>query len=188
MRAWINRTRYKRARANNILMKQYIAFGQGWEKELGDFYKKFYQDVLDKHGFDLYEKQEGPGMGALIMFVGHGIIVRIINDRSQFFVSIGNEIGLRHWWDIEFIMAYFKIIDDKISLTDTTSRKKILCDSFNWANYAENVKYFSTHFDRIKQLFVPDNFEVSKVILNKVADELSKYRQEKWDNKNKKPL
>jgi hypothetical protein len=164
-------------------MKEYITFGMGWEKSLGDFYKKYFEKTLDKFGFELYAKQEGPGMGAAIQLAGHSMIFKIVNDKSQYFVSIGNEIGKREYWDLQFLMAYFKLIDDNIPAEHTEVREKVLCDTFNWENYDDNAKYFSAHFERIKQLFQSDNFEIRRASLNKVVDELLRYRKERWSKR-----
>jgi len=164
-----------------------ITFGQGWEQGLGNFYKEYYKATLNGLGFELSEKLEGPGMGALIIFVGHGMLVRIINDRDQYFVSIGSEMVKGQWWDIGFIMSYFKIIDDNISRIDKIKREKILWFTYNWENYADNAKYFSTHFDRIRQLFHHDIAEDSTKNLKKLMDELRKYRQKKMNNPEAEP-
>ena len=163
-------------------MEQKIKFGHGWEAGLGKFYKKYYQPTLDNLGFDFFEKQEGPGMGALVVFVGHEMLVRIINDRDQYFVSIGNEIGNRQWWDIEFIMAYFKILDDNISLSEEKRREKILCDTFKWDNYSDNAEYFASHFDHIKQLFQSENIGNNIKNLENLTEELLKYRKKRMNN------
>jgi hypothetical protein len=163
-------------------MNQDIKFGLGWEAGLGNFYTNYYQKILDNLGFHFYKKQEGPGMGALIIFSGHGMLVKIINDRGQYFVSIGNEFGNTKYWDIEFLMAYFKIIEDNISSKEYKKREQILCDTYNWENYAENAKYFFSHFDRIKQLFQSDHYEINIKCLDDLEKELIRYRKKRMNN------
>jgi hypothetical protein len=163
-------------------MKKEITFGPGWEKGLGDFYRKYYQSTLEDLGFDQFKQQEGPGMGASLILIGHGIIVRIINDRDQYFVSIGKEDEIIQWWDIEFIMSYFKIIDDNISKSNTGRREVILWVTYNWENYSDNANYFSNNFDRIKALFQDDKVENSIQDLNNLKEELMEYRRRRINN------
>ncbi|MHC1774909.1 MAG: hypothetical protein AB9834_05785 [Lentimicrobium sp.] len=155
----------------------------GFAQRLNDFCQELYHDILEKLQFEFSQKQDGPGMGALIEFVGHNMVFRIVNDRDQFFISISNKSGKREWWDIEFILAYLKLKDNEVS--DLNTRKRILCETFKWDNYIENASCFLIQFDQIKKLFLPDDFVNTRIDLNKVRKESGKYNIEKMNNARK---
>jgi len=138
------------------------------------FVKIYYRQIFDKHKFTLYDRAVGPGMGESKSYVGHGMVVRIINDRDQYFVSIGNEVDKRYWWNLDFIMSFFKMIDENPD--NKKDREKILCETFSWRNYGENANYFDENFYKIKSLFT-DNFENKLAELRRLDKERGKFER-----------
>jgi hypothetical protein len=90
-------------------MKQYSTIGSGWEEHLINFYKEYYENILNELGIDFWMKQEGPGMGAQIIFSGQNIRFKIINDRGQYFIEISNDKGKENWCSLETLLLFLDV-------------------------------------------------------------------------------
>ena len=144
-------------------------------KDLQKFISKYYEKHIIESGFHFVNESDGPGMGAIMEFNNEEIKLQFINDRGQYFVSI----GMKELWDLDLIMALFYLNDLKNESNNKTSRKEILLNICNWNNYKTVSDLSSSHISEIIKLFLNnsiDSFEKELKMLNK---ERVKYN---WEN------
>ena len=157
-------------------MKEYSTIGSGWEEELIKFYKKYYIDILTELGIEFWMKQEGPGMGALIIFSGQNIKFKIINDRGQYFIEISNGKGEENWCSLETLLLFLDVKNNSIQTTKQSELTEQLLKKYSWTNFDQNPKSFKSNFGRIKEMYSDDRISDTVQELKEFKRSVSKLR------------
>ena len=144
-------------------------------EELHNFVSKYYETDLKRNGFQFLSEKDGPGMGAYIKFVKKDIFIQFVNDRNQFFVSIGKLKNPKVLWDLDLIMAYFYLNESNNIKRDKKEIKEILIKICNWKNYEKLAKFFFNNIEKILKLFSKSEIKLFDKELNKLLKERRKY-------------
>ncbi|MBI4947797.1 MAG: hypothetical protein HY840_15510 [Bacteroidetes bacterium] len=150
-----------------------MAFLDSWEEEVNDFVKKYYQSFFAKNNFVFFKKEAFLGGGSMI-FSDSGVLFEIASNKNRFVIKFGQVEG-KMFFGLDIIKAYFKITDYRIDEDDIPNRKKVLLESFHADDYSGNATFLIANFNKIKNLFSSENYNETKVQLEKLSLEKQKY-------------
>jgi hypothetical protein len=118
-----------------------------WIQDLHNYIPS-YSTQLDSYEFEEVSKQDGPGMGAVICYKNERLSFDLINDKGQFFISIGNGIhDKKH--DLGFVIAISEAKKNNEVIRNLTFDEKIKYWEIRY-DYSDPLKTF---FDNIEELF-----------------------------------
>ncbi len=128
-----------------------------------EIYLKPYHESLIKKGFNYIESENGPGMGAYIIFSNSIIDIMLTNDRNYFFLYIQQCKSSEEYIDLEHLLAIIKCFEDNQDICKLTKKEKIkywelTCD-------CNPLPFFLKNVDKITELFKEHNFNNTKQYL-----------------------
>ena len=121
-----------------------------FEQSLVSFIDLYYKNSLDHFQFPLVNKLT-QGMGCIFIYQREQLLIRFINDKGQFFVDIGKQGEENTWWQLDWLMACFKIFDE--DPIDRYERERILRYMFSWENHEQNAEFFMANIERVQNAF-----------------------------------
>jgi hypothetical protein len=118
-----------------------------WIKSLHN-YAQNYSSQLSVYQFEEVERQNGPGMGAVICYKNSIFCFDLINDKGQFFLSIGSNNSQDEKHDISFVIALIDIKKNNQNIYELTFDEKIKYWKIKY-DYNDPLRLF---FDNVEEL------------------------------------
>ena len=116
-----------------------------WLKDLEKYIKK-YESNINENSFEIINKVNGPGMGALIEFQNSNLKFQLVNDKLYFEIQV--YINASKKIDLAPLLAFINTDERGIDLTKLTFKDKIEYWQIKY-DYKDPLESFFINIDKI---------------------------------------
>lgn len=104
-----------------------------------------YKPFLDNYDVVTIKKEEGPGMGAILILSNEFMIIRLINDRDQYFIEICKD---NYFIDLALLLAFLTLKMENRDIHSLTHEAKTSIWGINY-DYTDPLKSLTPIIDNL---------------------------------------